>query len=410
LNERRKVLIGPGIALAVLLGLEGAARVVTTIESDMDAPLPGDLPESGRWLLPSTRFGWELRPNFTGHVWDLGRHPRRFDAHGHLALDSEQIADETRPKVVFIGDSNTFGWGNPSEKTFVEVVDRMLPEVDAINLAVPGYSSYQGKLVLEQALGTLRPSLVVVSFNFNDRRYVLGVPDGAERFAAVDSGRASAPVLRRLERLHVFQALRRIARWAGALPAADVESAPVETLIPRVNEQDYRRNLSEMVGMAQRAEVPILLLLLNDSPLESYHLREGLRVLDTDASTAVRHLTLASRVSPSFLADLARLHLAEAHRALGNPARAASAALVPSIVHELDGGGAIRLDTTYNDIMREVAAAHGVPLIDGGSAVDADPGDYVDMCHFNAEGHQRVAEALAPAIRALLARSDAAGR
>lgn len=403
----RKALIGSGLAIVLLLGLEGVARVATTIESDLSTPLPGILPESGDWSIPSTRFGWEPRPNFTGHVWDMGRHVRRFDAQGHLALDSEQIADRSRPRVVFVGDSNTFGWGIPSEKTFVEVIDRLLPDVDAINLAVPGYSSYQGKLVLEQALDTLRPSLVVVSFNFNDRRYVLGAPDGPERFAQGGASGVSGRALGRLERVHFLRALRRFGQWAGVLRVTDgSKSAPVETLFPRVDEEAYRRNLAEMVGMARRAGVPILLLLLNDSPLESHHLREGLRVRESDPTAAIRHLTLASRVSPSFLADLARLHLAETYRALGNTTLAANASIVPTLIHEFDGGGAIRLDTTYDDIMREVAAAHGVQLIDGGRAVDADPGDYLDMCHFNAEGHQRVAEVLAPAIRALLDGAD----
>jgi lysophospholipase L1-like esterase len=401
----RKVLIGLGIAAVLLLGLEAAARVVETIEIDLNTPLPGTLPESGRWSIPSIRLGWEPRPNFTGHVWDRGRHVRRFDAQGHLSLDSEQIADESRRKVVFIGDSNTFGWGVPSEKTFVEVIDRLLPDADAINLAVPGYSSYQGKLVLEQALHTMHPSLVVVSFNFNDRRYVLGAPDGPERFASVDEGGMTASVRGGLECVHTLKELRRIARWVGVLPVSDrsMESAPVDTLLPRVSEKDYRLNLEQMVEMARRAGVPILLLVLNDSPFDSYHLREGLRALGEDPSAAIHHLTLASRISPSFLADLARLHLAEAYRALGDSAEAAKTSIVPSLVHELDGGGAIRLDTTYDDIMREVAAARGVPVIEGGRAVDADPGDYLDMCHFNAEGHQRVADELTPTIQALLA-------
>jgi lysophospholipase L1-like esterase len=208
-----------------------------------------------------------------------------------------------------------------------------------------------------------------------------------------------------LECVHTLKELRRIARWVGVLPVSDrsMESAPVDTLLPRVSEKDYRLNLEQMVEMARRAGVPILLLVLNDSPFDSYHLREGLRALGEDPSAAIHHLTLASRISPSFLADLARLHLAEAYRALGDSAEAAKTSIVPSLVHELDGGGAIRLDTTYDDIMREVAAARGVPVIEGGRAVDADPGDYLDMCHFNAEGHQRVADELTPTIQALLA-------
>ncbi len=54
----------------------------------------------------------------------------------------------------------------------MEIVDDLLTGADAINLAVPGYTSFQGLQTLRRAGPTLRPAVVVVAFGFNDRRYV----------------------------------------------------------------------------------------------------------------------------------------------------------------------------------------------------------------------------------------------
>jgi hypothetical protein len=64
--------------------------------------------------------------------------------------------------------SNTFGYGVSTESSFVEVVEGLLKDVNTINLAVSGYSSYQGKAYLEKYLFLLKPDLVVASFNFDE--------------------------------------------------------------------------------------------------------------------------------------------------------------------------------------------------------------------------------------------------
>ena len=84
-----------------------------------------------------------------------------FDRAGYFAVDSKEITDTARKKIIFIGDSSTFGYGVPTESSFVEVVEGLLKDVNTINLAVSGYTSYQGRLSLEKYLPLLKPDLVV---------------------------------------------------------------------------------------------------------------------------------------------------------------------------------------------------------------------------------------------------------
>jgi len=59
----------------------------------------------------------------------------------------------------------------------------------------------------------------------------------------------------------------------------------------------------------------------------------------------------------------------------------------------LHGGAPVRLDSAYNDIMREVAMEHGAELVDAAAALHFS--DYDDFCHFNENGHRKIAELLA---------------
>jgi hypothetical protein len=64
------------------------------------------------------------------------------------------------------------------------------------------------------------------------------------------------------------------------------------------------------------------------------------------------------------------------------------------------GGHLLTSAADYNAIARVVAQETGADLVDGGSAVDLRMADYLDFCHFNADAHRRVAEAIAAHLRA----------
>jgi lysophospholipase L1-like esterase len=62
------------------------------------------------------------------------------------------------------------------------------------------------------------------------------------------------------------------------------------------------------------------------------------------------------------------------------------------------GGQLVRLDTEYNDIMRDVARETGSELVEGADVLEQEPLDFIDNCHFNTDGHRRLGELLARRI------------
>jgi hypothetical protein len=104
-------------------------------------------------------MGWEKRPGFKGKSDD--NVDREFDAQGFLEVDSKKAAARAPNTVLFIGDSNTFGYEVPTAASFAEVTERLLPGVKTMNLGIIGYTSYQGRKTLEKYLSEIRPAAVV---------------------------------------------------------------------------------------------------------------------------------------------------------------------------------------------------------------------------------------------------------
>src|SRR5690606_12738629 len=90
-------------------------------------------------------------------------------------------AFEDRPaagvlRIVALGDSSTFGWGVEHFAAWPERLRSALARrwnlprgrIEVINLGVPGYSSFQGRVLLERTALGLAPDLVVWSYLAND--------------------------------------------------------------------------------------------------------------------------------------------------------------------------------------------------------------------------------------------------
>src|SRR5262249_3691468 len=157
----------------MLFVLEGTVRILYTVRNDVKAGAPA-------WYVYSPALGWTRRPGFHGVE---GGYYREFDADGYFTADSKEV-NAAGKKVVLLGDSNTFGFGAPTGDSFAEVLHNLLPDTAIVNLGVIGATSYQGQAALSKYLPLLNPSVVVVSYNFNDRRYVLhrGEIDSADNF------------------------------------------------------------------------------------------------------------------------------------------------------------------------------------------------------------------------------------
>jgi lysophospholipase L1-like esterase len=406
-NGRMKgALFGVIATLAVLAGAEGLARLAGTVSGDL-ALSRETAPES--WLSYSPTLGWERRAGFNGEIAGA---EREFDVDGYVSIDSPQLAGGAGARrVLFFGDSNTSGFGVTAEEAFVEQIERRVPGISAINLGVIGYSSYQGLLAVKKYLPVLKPDLIVVSFNFNDRRYVTRGSE-ADGPAAFERSYAASAALGRiahaLEYVHLYRALRSVLRSAGLVPSPTTR-VDVAGLVPRVDEESYRRNLAGIAELAHRAGVPLVFVALNDNPLQSDHLNRGIAALERkDQDAALAYLTSAS-ASHRMFSNLARIYLAQVLTARGDVAKAKSALAGGELYRSFSGGTVIRRDRVYNDIMRQVARATGVIVVEAGAALDKRPSVYTDFCHFNAEGHRIVADLLAPRVAAALGLATAPG-
>lgn len=144
-----------------------------------------------------------------------------------------------------------------SYRTFPVLVQRLaravpeVPELIVVNAAVPGYSSEQGLVWLEQ-LRDLRPDVVVASFGLADRSPALNLPD---RDLLSGTG-ATAGLVRRL-----FGGLRAV-QWLTASDSERWRRNPATLRKPgepRVSADRFEENLVALTALArQLGAIPVL--------------------------------------------------------------------------------------------------------------------------------------------------------
>jgi lysophospholipase L1-like esterase len=110
-------------------------------------------PQLGYVTAPSLRGG-EIRTNSAGMRSDREFEPAR----------SPGV-----PRMLFVGDSYTFGYMVPNEQAWGEVLNReYLPEWEVLNFGVPGYGTDQALLAYETLGERYSPDVVVLGFFVRD--------------------------------------------------------------------------------------------------------------------------------------------------------------------------------------------------------------------------------------------------
>jgi len=121
-------------------------------------------------LVPESRLP-ESGPGPRGPFFGVISNSRGFREDHQVAATKPD--GETR--ILFLGDSCTFGYGVGFNETYVagceDRLNKQFPDrhFECINAGVPGYSLYQGWRVLDVEGPRVQPDIVVVCFGFNDR-------------------------------------------------------------------------------------------------------------------------------------------------------------------------------------------------------------------------------------------------
>jgi len=270
-----------------------------------------------------------------------------------------------RHRIVSLGDSSTFGWGVPADEAYParlrEALAREIgwPEerVEVLNLGVPGYSSFQGQVLLQRTGLALHPEAVTWGFGAND-----GAFTGESDRLAYERRRGWSGAL--LAALHTSRAFEAFEAWFD-VAAARLARTSVEPKSERnvASYAETARNAAEAVAAARAAGVPLVLV-----------------------AQCMRGPAAAT--------------LAEVARETGTPFLDATA-LLDEAVPGLANGAA------YAELRARAAARYGE------STLAASP--YLlaflpDGCHPNAWGHEAIAEALARKLAPVLRRDAASAR
>jgi lysophospholipase L1-like esterase len=149
-------------------------------------------------------------------------------------------------RILFLGNSCTYQ-GAPA---MVELIlHGTHPEVECLNFATPGYTSYQGKVIAKSYLAELKPDLLVVSYGWNDRWLAYGSPDESKKIV-VSSGTAATALGGLYSRWRLLQYFRK------ALSPLLGRTEPLDT--SRVPVAQFRKNLEEIGFEAGTLGIPVI--------------------------------------------------------------------------------------------------------------------------------------------------------
>ncbi|MBI1883166.1 MAG: SGNH/GDSL hydrolase family protein [Chlamydiae bacterium] len=115
-------------------------------------------------------LGWRMKRNLntTIDLVDKENIPIRSNSEGFWDKDFVLEKPSGELRVVFLGDSFTWGYGVQEEERFSSILARKHPEWDILNFGMPGYGTDQAYLVWKMIAARYRPDIVVLTIYKND--------------------------------------------------------------------------------------------------------------------------------------------------------------------------------------------------------------------------------------------------
>ena len=217
---------------------------------------------------------YRLRRGVNTELLDVFAPPRaqgrsRWSVHTNSrGFRTPEFTDAKAPgvvRIVVLGDSSTFGWGVEHFETYAEQLGTALARrwstgrsrIEIVNLGVPGYSSFQGRVLLERFALGLDPDVIVWSYLSND-----GAMTGESDQATYEKRIGASGAL--LAALHQSRAFETLEAWIAVVRG---RLQPATALDPhdaaQRNIPSYRvaaANLRSVVDLARGRGVPIVLL------------------------------------------------------------------------------------------------------------------------------------------------------
>lgn len=215
------------------------------------------------------RLMWRFHPGITTTSRLFSDLDYSINSSGMRGADLSDKSDAYR--IIALGNSCTFGWGVTFEDTWVHRLQKLLNEqipgrpVEVINVGVPGYTSLQGKRYLADDLIALQPDMVLVMFGHNDHFPAgRGISDSAQQ---LDNS-----ILIESQNLLSKLRLYRLLRKGFLQMTSDTTKARLDDIgsIKRVSRPEFFANLREIVRLARNFNIQPVLLIPPVASLENY--------------------------------------------------------------------------------------------------------------------------------------------
>jgi lysophospholipase L1-like esterase len=356
------------LAFTLVMGLlvaalaEGAARTwgsrLLPTRRSLDA-MPGEPVPAEPNMVADTASGWRAK---TGRQQSFGIPGGTFvNSRGLRGPELPIPKPAGKRRVLLVGDSTVFGVLVADADIFARrtegALQRIDPNIEVLDGAAPGWSSWQARRALEDRLLAYEPDVLVIATLWSDSQGA-GRPD-AERFAAYLPG---------LDHSRAFVLLRewvRQVRWGDDPEEVHVGLRPPGSGPP------------PQIGPGQPG--------YNSSPAGQAQAPGGAPVIGAGGAPTLRVSLAEYRAN---LAAMAALVTANG----GTPAF-----LVLPCVKDPAGGGKVGdFRDDYRAAMRETAASLHAPLADTPAAfVGTDASSmFLDEVHPTGAGHARIAEVL----------------
>jgi lysophospholipase L1-like esterase len=213
---------------------------------------------------PDLRYGYRLKPNFATTVQNyssalvvdkLPSWTIVSNAEGFRVSSNEITKTETTGKTLYVlGDSSSFGWGVEYEKSYSYQLTEKLNAIKPFNLknfSLPGFSSFQGKLLWAEFDDVKKGDWVILSFGWNDAYSSLQT----DRLQFDLRNSMAGKINWKLKHLLLYRWMR---TWGFPKHTLDYKEGS------RVPLTQYRKNLEALVeGVREKGGKPVFLNICN---------------------------------------------------------------------------------------------------------------------------------------------------
>jgi lysophospholipase L1-like esterase len=342
---------------------------------------------------------WRLKPNAQfGKI--------SVNSKGFRGKEFSEKKETNTFRIITIGDSCTMGVGIADDETYASVLESILNKnnrfsrnYEVINAGVAGYSSLQGLRYLKAELIKYKPDVITIQLGFNDYLYTIGPTDKD----IVESNHVA---------IYLDDALSKSSFYRFLKKRMESLSSPVTKFPPnrRVDILDFKKNIKEMISIANKSGATILILNLpvrTDIPLSVNAipiLREGkdgiaiewLRpaligdknyYVQTDFDGPTSVLEKAVEKYPQW--SLAHYYLARKYESAGEKVKA-EAEFKKAKETDIDR----KVISEYNTAIREITEETKTPMVDLVSLFESRKGKdlFLDERHTSALAHAIIAE------------------